>query len=236
MLIKDQLLKLTRQLLPTGRAFRIGYGSLNEAVERGLLLSEERIYLDSVGILDSILPDNDNFTTADATRWEQRLGLIVNEDVDLQDRKAAILRKMNHPGDIIARQSADYIQDQLQLAGFNVWVHENIPAQSPVLFQNENNIQIAFHAQSEIEHLETGMEHGNAFEGSVWENCVANDINELVDQFFDTGNNLRCTFFIGGQVAGDYVNIDINRKAEFRQLILKLKPTQSVAFLFVNYI
>lgn len=253
--IGDKLLRLTKQLLPKGRSFFIGENSMKERVERALLVSEEQFVLDSLSILDSILPDNDNFTVYDAELWEQRLGLISNPLVSLADRKLAIIRKMNHPGDILARQSADYIQGQLQLAGFNVYVHENLNGQSPQsililpLGINEMGSDAEMDANFEMGNAETyysglfiynemgDFEMGGTEMGEViYSNMVANSVDELPDQSFDLGNSYLCTFIIGGQTFGTFADVDVNRKDEFRQLILKLKPAQTVGLLFINYV
>jgi len=125
MSVEKQFKKLNKQLYPTGRAFEIPEGSVREKLDHGLMASEIRMHGTITGILDEILPDNANFTAEMATAWEQRLGLITNSAVSLDDRKAAIIRKMNHPGDIAARQSWDYLEQSLQLAGFDVYVHDN---------------------------------------------------------------------------------------------------------------
>lgn len=121
----DQIEKLTKQLYPSGRAFKMPKDGFFQKLHDSLNLSEARAYTDAKAILGSILPDTDNFTEEDAAMWEQKLGMITNESVSLADRKAAIFRKMNHPGTIKARQSTLYIEGQLQEAGFNVQVHEN---------------------------------------------------------------------------------------------------------------
>src|SRR5690606_32537660 len=84
-----------------------------------------RAYADALKIQDAQLPDNDGFTADDATDWERRLGMIYSPLVPLADRKLAILRKMNHPGTIKARQNWLYVEGQLRAAGFDVYVHEN---------------------------------------------------------------------------------------------------------------
>ncbi len=252
---RDQLLSLTKQLLPKGRAFLMNENSLKERVERALILSEERFVLASLSVLDSILPDNDNFTVYDAELWEQRLGLITNPLVSLADRKAAIIRKMNHPGDVLARQSADYIQSQLQLAGFDVYVHENLNGQTPqslLILPLElgemggdavemGEIEMG-DAQSYYPDLFTFNEMGEIEMGDhemgeiIYNNMCVNFIDEVSDSSFSIGSNYLCTFVIGGQNLGEFADVDVNRKDEFRQLILKLKPTQTVAYLFINYI
>lgn len=232
---KDKIIQLTKQLYPTGRAFRIPDNGVLDKTHKALAESEKDTFNDAVSILDSALPDNDNFTELDATLWEERLGMITNPLVSLSDRKKAIIRKMNHPGSIPARQSHDYLQNSLQLAGFNVFVHENIPTLSPADIIGPELTGIAEHSE-DVEHMETGMEHGDTETGSVFYNVVANNIDEEKDTYFNVGDNLRSTFYIGGEVLGDFANVPEIRKKEFRQLILRIKPVQSIAFLFINYV
>jgi len=245
-------MRLTRRLYPTGRAFRIPIGGDLEKMHEALVESEKRAYDDAISILDSIIPDNDNFTTLDATQWEQRLGMITNPLVSLADRKLAIIRKMNHPGDIKARQSADYLQNALQAAGFVVYVHENIPemAIEDILVINQNVGQFGMgqfgdlqfgSAQSIYPQYFVPTQFGSAQFGSaqfgevVFTNKVANHIDEDLDKFFNFGQSKRAMFIIGGQNLGDFEDVDINRKEEFRQLILKLKPTHAIAALLITY-
>lgn len=248
----DKLLKLTRQLYPTGRAFRIPKGGELEKMHKAFNESELTAYNDSVSILDSILPDNDNFTALDASQWEERLGMITNSSVSLGDRKSAIKRKMNHPGDIPARQSWDYLQDSLQLAGFNVFVYENIPEQTPqgVLLPSTGAGQQGMGQQGDFQQgsaisyypslfvpAQQGIQQGSFQQGGyVYTNKVANHIDEDLDKFFNFGANYKSAFFIGGPTKGSFADVDVNRKDEFRQLILKIKPVPTVAVLFINYV
>jgi hypothetical protein len=143
---------------------------------------------------------------------------------------------MNHPGDILARQSWDYIQNSLQAAGFNVWVHSNLNQIPPALLVDPLNEIIAVHKATNVYHAATGVYHGNLDSGSVFQYCIANHIEEEKDYFFNIGENLSCTFFIGGETLGTFASVSDQRKQEFRQLILKLKPTKTVGFLFINYV
>lgn len=232
MTINERLLAVTKLLFPTGRAFRISNNSVKEKIEKGIIESEVRAHNDLLSILDTILPDNDNFTAEDATRWEERLGMIVNDQVALSDRKLAIKRKMNHPGDIIARQSRDYIESQLQLAGFDVYVHENLNEQYPNIIFGASISGIAVHS-TDTQHMQTGMVHGSPY---LWGDVVANSIDWEIDQYFDIGSNLKCTFIICASTIGTFANVQNERREELRQLILKLKPTQTIAYLGINYI
>jgi len=205
-----------------------------DAVNRGLSISENEAFTAANNVLNSILPDNDNFTAVDASEWEVRLGLIVNPAVPLVDRKLAILRKMNHPGTIPARQHHLYLQGQLQDAGFNVFVFEN---KFPIYlggFETKNPLVVDPTGEIFFQHG-PGILHGNIQHGKTYNNIVANKIDEGESFTFGIGN-LRRTFFIGDNPFGTKADVDIARKDEFRQLILKIKPVQTVGILLINYV
>lgn len=234
MAVFDRIIKLTNQLYPTGRAFKVPFFSDLELLHGGLAKSEERAYNDALAIFDSILPDNDNFTAEDATDWERRLGLVQTPGATLDDRKAAIQRKMNHPGTIPARQHYLYQQGQLQAAGFDVYVHENIFPDGGGGFETRSPEVVSGFTGNAIQHGQ--IQHGQAQHGTAFQDKCVNYIDENLDKGFNEGSNLRSTYFIGGAVVGDFTDVDAERKDEFRQLILKLKPAQTVAYLFINYV
>ena len=279
-MFKELLLKLTRRLYPTGRAFRIIPGSVKEKIHSALAEIENDSFSDSLAVLNSILPDNNDFTSEDATDWERRLGLISNPFVLLSDRKLAIKRKMNHPGTIPARQHYKYIEGQLQAAGFNVIVTENrFPTSSTVPEQmgvsemgvgtmsgeapNPVPYEVVdpYNLNSQAEQMgltEMGVgQMGGTFTVNPFE-IVANNIDPDLDADFftetiiaemgdsqmgdiqmsesvDYSDKLRFTFFVSGDAFPSDALIPFDRKAEFRQLILKLKPANTVAFVFAEY-
>lgn len=231
----EKIKKLTRQLYPTGRAFRMKEGGVLDKLHLGLAKSEARAWDDAISILDSTLPDNDNFTADDATAWERRLGLITNGAVPLADRKAAILRKYNHPGTVPARNNWRFVEKQLRDAGFNVYVFENRFSDGMGGYVTVNPLTLTGGAGAvSVQHGQ--IQHGQAQHGGGYGHKVANSIYRSIDAYFATGNNLKSTFFIGGPYVGTFANVDADRETEFRQLILRAKPVQTVAFLFVNYI
>jgi hypothetical protein len=156
----------------------------------------------------------------------------------------AILRKINHPGTIPARQNWEYMQQQLQAAGFDLYVHENIFSDGMGGLETRTPYEILGDSASDIvglwehgsfaEHGE--IEHGDFTSGSVYNDCVANYIDYTKDEFFDTGDNLRNTFIISSQYPEFFADVDSVRREELRQLILQIKPVQTVGFLFINYI
>ena len=96
---------LITKLYPTGRAFYLKKGGnwdlLHEAINRSFI----RLYEDSKLTIDSVLPDNDNFTDIDATLLEWKLGLTTNALLSLNDRKQALIRKLTSPANLVYRQS-----------------------------------------------------------------------------------------------------------------------------------
>jgi hypothetical protein len=234
MIVLDKILKLTKQLYPRGRVFKLFKDSDFEKLHIGLGLSEERAYNDALAILDSILPDNDDFTIDDTRDWERRLGLITNEAVPLIDRNLAILRKMNHPGTIPARQHFLYLEGQLQAAGFNVFVFENKFPDGGGGIETRTPGVVSGSSGTLVQH--GPVNHGSTQHGKSFFDKVVNSINPDIDKLFDVGSDLRSTFFIGDDPVGDFADVDAEREAEFRQLILKIKPAQTVGFMFINYI
>lgn len=231
MTIIEQIINLAKNLLPTGRAFRLISGSNIYKLISGLSQSESRAYSDAISILDSALPDNPNFTTDDATAWEQRLGLITNTSVSLPNRILLILAKMNFPGVIPARAHYLYIQGQLQAQGFPVYVYENIF--SPGNTTKSPN-QVSGISTSQFQYGD--RQYGQFQFGGGYYPKVANFIDENSDSNFDEGINLRSTFFIGGNPIGTYVNLPLAQKDQFRQAVLKLKQTQDIGYLFINFV
>lgn len=223
----EQFVILTNQLYPDGRAFKMAEDSTLRALHEAIAEGESEGLEDVKNILDIIIPDNTNFTTDDATDWERRLGILINPDATLADRKAAILRKMAFPGNVAARGSAAFIEGELRKAGFDVYVHANVNAVAPE----------TLYSGSFIDDLQHGdAEHGEQEHGGLYTNIVANSIDPEVDKLFNIGANFRCTFFVGGPNVGDYASIPAAREVEFRQLLLRLKHTQTIAFIFINYV
>lgn len=234
MAVVDKILKLTRQLYPTGRAFKMPFDGVFEKMHKGLAQSEARVYNDAVSILNSALPDNDDFDEEDATDWERRLGLITNDLVPLADRRLAIIRKMNHPGTIPARSNFIFLEKQLQDAGFDVYVYENIFDDGMGGYITKTPEEVTGDIAPEFQLADAQLGDYQLGE-NIWD-IIANYIDEELDRVFNVGLNLRSTFFIGGPYVGEYANVDEERREEFRQIILRTKPTHNVGYLFINYV
>lgn len=232
MTTSDKILKLTRQLYPSGRAFKMPTGGESEKLHKAIASSLGTTHDDARSILNSILPDNDEFSEADATDWERRLGLITNEAVPLADRKLAIQRKMQYPGTIPARQNFRYLEGQLQAAGFDVYVHENRFDDGMGGYETKTLEEVVGGGGIAAQYGD--FQYGDSQYGGLSPNTVVNHIDEAADAFVIA--NLRFTFFIGGAVLGAFANVSTARKAEFRQMIIRIKPVQTAGYLLVNYI
>jgi hypothetical protein len=230
MSIFEILLFLTKRLYPTGRVFRVSKDSTIEKVHRGLIASEQEVYEAALDVLNSILPDNDFFTEEDATNWERRLAIRSNQFTDLEDRKLAILRKYESPGDIPARQHYLYLERALNQVGFEVFVFEQT---KPVPTPPAN---LAFYTGASTIQLGQGIQLGQLEAGGIEVDLIANFIDEERDKEFIPGADLKHTFFVGGQVFGEGAEVPAARRDEFRQLILQVKPLQTVGFLLINYV
>jgi len=231
----NKYVKLARQLFPTGRAFRMYSESNNERLHSALAVSEARLYEDAKSTLLSIIPDNNSFTEEDATDWERRLGLTSSSLVPLQDRKAAILRKMASPGVNPARSAAKWLEYQLQEAGFNVYVYENIIPTYPTGYERIHPGEFNASILSDLEF--GGPEYGEIEYGGYYNYIVANSVyNDGDVGNFNGISDYACSFFIGGSAFGTYANVLATREAEFRQLILSQKQSQNIAFCYINFI
>lgn len=240
--IDDILLELTKSLYPPdARAFLIEPDGVFEKVHKALAVSEAQAYNDAVAILNSIIPDNDNFTEYDATQWERRLAIIGNDDIPLADRKLAILQKMAYPGiEAAPRQAATFLQTQLRAAGYDVYVYENrFYEGSPAAWITKTPAEVLAGTTTALKAMYGFVQYGQVQYGQdSAENvtmCV-NYLEEDLDALFDIGDNYRSTFFIAGATIDTFADVDATRKENFRQLILQLKPAQTVAYLFINYI
>lgn len=227
--LTDLKLNLTKNLYPTGRVWQIPENSFFEKLHIAINISYIRLILDAKATINSTIPDNISFDEDDAALWEYRLGLISNVLVPLEDRRNAILRKLSFPANVKARQHPLYIESQLQAAGFDVYIHENTqPYRTPqdVVALVLTNAQHGSPSQ-----------HGAAMQhGSSGFDVIANSINPL--EIFNVGgdDNLRAAFFISGVLIENPASVSLQRQKEFRELVLKLKPAHTIAFLLINYI
>jgi hypothetical protein len=232
-----QLLDLTDQLYPTGRAWRLFNGNHFEQLHKAINESFLQLREDCLSFLNSAIPDNEEFDEKDCIYWEGKLGLISNPNLTIELRKQIIVNKLSFPRNIKARQSLAYIQKQIELYGFtDVKVYANIFYDINGQYYYMTPLEVGGNAIAVTQH--GGItQHGNSTQhGDGNFEVIANEAGE---ESYSTGGNqnLWATFFIASP-NGLYQKgtVDANRKQEFRELILKLKPAHLVAFTFINYV
>lgn len=233
MLPITQIQNLFRQLMPQGRAFKFPVNGYGDTLNKALSISESVAWRDALSTFDSMLADNANFSEEDATAWERRLGLINGTGLDLEVRKLLILQQYNFPGEILARGFWLYVQQQLRAAGFDVYVYENRFFEMGS-WVTKSPIEILGGGITENQLADNQL--GDAQLGGAYNQLVANSIEQSIDSNFNVGSNFRSTFFIGGSPLGTYAYVPQELERQFRQLVLKLKPAQTIGFLFVVYI
>lgn len=233
MAIEDILLKVTKQLFPTGRAWKLAKNSIIERLFKALSKSEAELHNFTSSTLDRILADNNEFTADDAALWERRLNIPVEPDgIPLADRKQRILRKYAFPGNKLYRQNYRYLQAELQRAGFDLYVHENRFPDGGGGFTFLNVSQDFI-----IQHDEE-LEHGFQSEmGASNLDLIANsaDPNEIYSLGTNEKNN-KGLFFIGGQNFPDRATLNVSNIESFRKLVLLIKPVATVGVLLIDYV
>ncbi len=234
--LKDTLVKLTRQLFPRGRAFKFPEGGVADKFIKASAEQEEQAVLDIASIKNSIIPDNDGFDENDADNWERVFGISSSSLVPLATRGEAIKQKMKQPGDNPEKGNWEYLQEQLQNAGFNVSVFENRFPLYPSGHEAKNPVDVCG-TTSILKEIQYGqIQYGQARYGGRFNNLCVQHIDEDRDNLFNVVGNFKNMVFIGGNPVGSFANVPLARKAEFRQLIIKSKHLHIVGSLFINYV
>jgi hypothetical protein len=208
-------------------------GGVMEGLHKALNVSQGQAYFDSLSLLSGLLPDNSTFTADDASNWERVYGLTNNSILPLNQRIAALYQRFAYVPSA-TRQHYTFLEGQLRLAGFDIHVYENIFPDGSGGWMTKTPEEISGVSDVSLEHGD--FEHGTNEHGGHWPDIVANSIYEVDDANFGTGADLTSTFFIGGSTLGSFANVSAARKEEFRQIILQLKPVQTIGFLLINYI
>ncbi len=235
--LADKFISLTKQLFPTGLAFHIFPKSWKEAYYKAINIQQQSAYVAVSNINRKLLPDNSEFDETEADKWERALAITPSQGATIQERRDEIARKLAHPGPYLNRQSKEYLQAQLDAAGFNCKVYEN-------RFDDGvggHETKSPFEVFGVDETLPTSQDQlgdsqlGGSQLGAKWKYLIVNSVENEKDQNFDIGLVLGQTFFISGDPITTPATINSNREKEFRRLVLKVKPAQTVAFLNINY-
>lgn len=198
-------------------------------IQKARLKSWARVLGDYHDVLWQILPDNDNFTVEDAINWERQYS-IDNSDKTLEERKEILLSRLTHPNGRKYRQTPEFLQEQLQSNGFDLYVHENR--------EWDGSKFVGVNPKASL--------FGNIIFGEALFGNTGIDYNSVVKNYIDkeTDGNIKLgvtgreayLFFIGASVKNTFATVQKTRESELREIILKTKPMHSIAVLQINYI
>lgn len=210
-------------------------GGISHRVHEAMAIVQTRAWQDALSILDSMVADNPNFTIDDCHVWYERLGIYDSGTVARLDMMAGINQKFNYPGGkIYGRSYFGFIQDCLQLAGFNVFVYENRFDDGMGGFITKTPEEILGTIPGGFEYDDE--EYGDLIYGSTFSSKIVDYLEPELDAVFAIGGNYRSTYFIAGSTITTFAEVPVSREIEFRQLVLTLQPKQMCAFTFINYV
>lgn len=139
-------------------------------------------------------------------------------------------------------QSPRYLQDVIQAAGFDVYVHEWwVPGTNPPVPRNPVGALIFVTAQDGAPIMQDGdpeAQDGNIGAGGGGGYIIVNDLSS------DGGSTPIPTdpeqfpyiLYFGGEMFGTNATIPADRKNEFESLLLRIKPAQQWLGLMIEYV
>lgn len=244
--------KAFNALLPNGRACAMQGLAIRMLRDSALSLTENAIaFLRDIG--------SDQFSPTmreDAViQWEKQFGLMPSQGASLLERQEAVERAWNVSG----AQGPGYIQQQLNNAGFDVVVTENLPIQDllvdTMLSMSEVGISMT--------DFEDGIGMGEGFDGylfgngvllldnggyadpilkptgagpGVAETCTETDTSmSEVDPTMGDGINSWAYVFMLEGAGSTFAQVPAGRRAEFENLVLRLKPAHLGVLMKVQY-
>lgn len=206
---------LMRRLLPQAVAWRLALGSMIRRLFDGISVSHEDAHAFIDSAYDELIPEETN----SLAEWERQFGLPPSGSID------AVRAAWQANGG----QSARYIQDVLQAAGFNVYVHECWSAPSTPRDPRD------YTRVPTIGTTQCGEALAQCDEPAAQCNrWLANDPGYIVYSrlTLDPPPNIpsdpaRWPFFlyIGGATFGTSASIHSSNRAAFEDLLLRLRPT-----------
>jgi len=237
----ELLLAHIKALLPPGTLYALDeQGDLHKLFEA---ISEN--YEDVYRFLSALSATRFPLDTPYLDELEWDMGMVsdfeLTEDERRQQLAAFKYNRTENGG------TAQNLEDYLRNAGFNVYVHKNNPAVDPSLFPGDlllNGDIIEFGPAYIAQCGGTTTVCGNA--DAV---CGRFDTFESILLIYETPidpDSWPFIFFVGGAATRDGItgeltaiapaNVPLQRKEQFKKIILQMKPEETWAVLRVNYV
>lgn len=223
--MSDLFLRIIKHLLPNAKAWRL----VTDKTLRQFFEGLSGVGADVREFIDLVWADIDPQQTRQLELWEEQFGLS-NTPLTEQQRRDRVEAAWAEVGG----QDPRYIQDTLQAAGFDVYVHEWWePATNPPVARNP---LLVIGTPGSVVYV-VGCNETLAFCGEV-EAEAGNTANPLgyllINKTPDRQNEpvpalaaeWPYMFYIGGQTYGTQATVDAARRDEFEALCLKICPTQ----------
>lgn len=194
-------LRILKHLLPNAKAWRLTTTKQLRQFFEGLteLGADVRDFFDNIWL--DIFPD----TTRQIPEWEKQFGLsnTLTDEQQRRDRLAATWKALGG-------QSPRYIQDTLQAAGFDVYVHEwwELPrteppgVRNPLDFLNSGAAPVQFTMSDGTAEANDGGSEGAVDGGSLQATGFAL-VNKLLIPSVDALSDGDVDMFDGGELAMD---------------------------------
>ena len=229
--------KLFQRLLPTGKAWQIVVDKPLRRFFEGL----SETPADVKEFADEVLLDAFPDTTRQLTEWERQFGLRANGNTAERRRAVDVAWKAS------GGQSPRYIQDLLQAAGFDLYVHEwwsSGPAPWVARDPRDYTTQPITGAFQCFD----GPGAPECFDGPGAPYCndfLANDPGYLVNLDLtkrapppvpDDSSKWPYFLYIGAETFPNRAEVPDWRRSELEALVLKLKPAQQWVVMLVDYV
>jgi hypothetical protein len=215
-------LRIFQHLLPDAAAWRLTITKTLRKFFEGLAQS----FAAARTFIDQVHADRLPATTRELAAWERQFGVTA--------RGTEADRRLQLDGEWKAQggQSPRYLQDVMQAAGFNVFIHEwwEGPNVAPRTARDPRDYTVApLFGQTQCG--QTKAQCGRA--GEICDRFLVNETNYLVNHNMlpvappsIPSNPDTWPYFLywGGEVFGQPAVIDAARKEEFKRLLLKICP------------
>jgi hypothetical protein len=199
----------------------------------------------AVYYVDRVVEDLFPETTRELDEWERQFGLAGTGTEE--DRRAQLAAAWSASGG----QSPRYLQDVIQAAGFNLWIHEwRIPIGPPWLPRDPRDYTsppTIGEAQCASSVTLVAQAQCSGFVGSqdVCSDFLVNEPRYLVNQDLTRrapppipADPATWVFFIywGAAVFPNHAEVPAGRRAELERLLLKLCPDHQWLVMLVDYV
>lgn len=246
---------ITEKLFPTGRAHKVG--KVGDDMKLALSDSVDRLNYSIDNLLNGVLPDNSQFNIDWVLRHEKMYALSAYDSDTLQDRIDRIIYHLTPFPRDYGILSLESIQNEIDNSGWGgiLYVHENLgglyphDVLPPLSFPPQlgdgqlGDYQLGtfkydvdypqFYDFFQLGGFQLGDSQLNNF--PQFNNKIGNSLNK-VDDLFVNLSPIENTFYMCGLNLGDIVVLPKSDEIPLRQLLLDIKPLNSVGFLLIEYV